>query len=70
VVWDPHPRGPAPILGATLLTPNESEATGLAGRTALPEALACALRDRWGSSGVAVTLGARGAVVAGHAARR
>ena len=26
VVWDPHPRGPSPVPGATLVTPNEDEA--------------------------------------------
>jgi rfaE bifunctional protein nucleotidyltransferase chain/domain len=25
VVWDPHPRGPAPVPGVRLVTPNESE---------------------------------------------
>jgi rfaE bifunctional protein nucleotidyltransferase chain/domain len=31
LVWDPHPRGPAPIRGAWLTTPNAAEATGWAG---------------------------------------
>ncbi len=26
VVWDPHPRGPAPVAGVTLVTPNDAEA--------------------------------------------
>ena len=30
VVWDPHPRGSAPLPGVTLVTPNRDEATGFA----------------------------------------
>jgi len=30
VVWDPHPRGPAPVPGLAVATPNESEATRFA----------------------------------------
>ncbi len=30
VVWDPHPRGPAPVAGVTLVTPNDGEARGFA----------------------------------------
>ncbi|HEX2041405.1 MAG TPA: PfkB family carbohydrate kinase, partial [Acidimicrobiales bacterium] len=29
VVWDPHPRGPEPVPGARLATPNRREAAGL-----------------------------------------
>ena len=29
VVWDPHPRGEAPVAGVTLATPNRAEAAGL-----------------------------------------
>ena len=32
LVWDPHPKGPAPIAGATLVTPNLKEATAAADR--------------------------------------
>lgn len=31
VVWDPHPRGPAPVPGARLVTPNEAEVVATAG---------------------------------------
>jgi rfaE bifunctional protein nucleotidyltransferase chain/domain/rfaE bifunctional protein kinase chain/domain len=31
LVWDPHPRGPAPVPGATLVTPNLNEAVAAAG---------------------------------------
>jgi rfaE bifunctional protein nucleotidyltransferase chain/domain/rfaE bifunctional protein kinase chain/domain len=31
VVWDPHPRGPAAVAGARLVTPNEDELRRLAG---------------------------------------
>lgn len=30
VVWDPHPRGAAPVPGVTLVTPNRDEAAGFA----------------------------------------
>ncbi|HET7488580.1 MAG TPA: PfkB family carbohydrate kinase [Acidimicrobiales bacterium] len=64
VVWDPHPRGPAPVAGARLATPNREEAgvppgAGLAAVTARARALA----EQWSAVGVAVTLGSRGAVL-------
>ena len=63
VVWDPHPRGAAPVPGARLVTPNEAEAaadgTGLA---ALSDR-AATLVEQWGCEAVAITLGARGALV-------
>ncbi|HEU4973750.1 MAG TPA: PfkB family carbohydrate kinase, partial [Baekduia sp.] len=70
IVWDPHPRGPAPVHGAALVTPNEAEAAGFAadvpgdgphGAIARAEAL----RDRWRVRCVCVTRGAHGAVVVG-----
>ncbi|UVS79796.1 PfkB family carbohydrate kinase [Actinokineospora sp. UTMC 2448] len=61
VVWDPHPRGPEPVPGITLATPNLAEATAFAG-TGDPEA-ARLLRDRWRAGAVAVTTGARGALL-------
>jgi D-beta-D-heptose 7-phosphate kinase/D-beta-D-heptose 1-phosphate adenosyltransferase len=64
VVWDPHPRGPAPVPGARLLTPNESEAAGFAPDRDDPEELARDLREHWSADGVAVTIGSRGAVLA------
>lgn len=64
VVWDPHPRGPQPVGGVRLATPNEREAVDFAGGLAGPDDLARRLRARWGSDAVAVTLGERGAVLA------
>jgi rfaE bifunctional protein nucleotidyltransferase chain/domain/rfaE bifunctional protein kinase chain/domain len=74
LVWDPHPRGAAPVPGASLVTPNAAEAAAFAAR---PDALADvapiaragadaeALRDRWAARWVCVTRGADGAVLAG-----
>jgi rfaE bifunctional protein nucleotidyltransferase chain/domain/rfaE bifunctional protein kinase chain/domain len=64
VVWDPHPRGPAPVPDTRLVTPNLTEARKLSG-CARPEDAACALRDRWRSRAVVVTLGADGALLCG-----
>jgi D-beta-D-heptose 7-phosphate kinase/D-beta-D-heptose 1-phosphate adenosyltransferase len=63
VVWDPHPKGSAPVPGCRLVTPNESEATGFASRSDGLEA-AVLLRRRWDCSAVAMTMGARGALMA------
>ena len=76
VVWDPHPRGGPPAAGCLLATPNLAEATA-AGAAALgsdgPGGADGSLRaaaghaDRlvaaWGVGAVAVTLGARGALL-------
>ncbi|RBY93977.1 D-glycero-beta-D-manno-heptose 1-phosphate adenylyltransferase [Blastococcus sp. TBT05-19] len=68
VVWDPHPRGADPVRGVRLVTPNAAEAArvvpdvpgeGLAAVGARAEALIA----RWGVGGVAVTMGARGALL-------
>ncbi|WP_416562451.1 PfkB family carbohydrate kinase [Nocardia testacea] len=64
VVWDPHPRGPAPIPGAALVSPNMSEARQFAPGYAEPDELAKVLRDEWTADSVAVTLGSAGAVLA------
>jgi D-beta-D-heptose 7-phosphate kinase / D-beta-D-heptose 1-phosphate adenosyltransferase len=68
IVWDPHPRGSAPVPGVTLATPNAAEANRLSGVRGgdLPAAIAQAraLARRWGGPTVAVTRGAAGAVVA------
>jgi D-beta-D-heptose 7-phosphate kinase/D-beta-D-heptose 1-phosphate adenosyltransferase len=67
VVWDPHPRGAPPVPGVQLVTPNESELMG-AGRSgpaglAALDAAARALRTRAQAQAVAVTIGARGALL-------
>jgi D-beta-D-heptose 7-phosphate kinase/D-beta-D-heptose 1-phosphate adenosyltransferase len=64
VIWDPHPRGPRPVPGARLVTPNDKEAAGFAESTGQPATLAASLRRRWSSEGVAITVGAGGAVLA------
>jgi rfaE bifunctional protein nucleotidyltransferase chain/domain len=38
VVWDPHPRGPAPVAGCALVTPNAAEAARAAGPGAAVDA--------------------------------
>lgn len=68
MVWDPHPRGPEPVRGVRLVTPNAAEA---AART--PElhgddlgswrARAEALVARWCAGAVAITRGADGALL-------
>lgn len=70
VVWDPHPRGGAPVDGVWLVTPSASEATALAGEVAGDDLGAHArraalLRARWGARAVTVTVGDRGAVCTG-----
>ncbi|MGI8440608.1 MAG: PfkB family carbohydrate kinase [Thermoleophilaceae bacterium] len=65
VVWDPHPRGPSPVRGVALVTPNRREAgdSGAPGDGSL-EASAGALARRWDAAAVCVTLGADGALLA------
>lgn len=63
VVWDPHPRGPDPVPGCLVVTPNLAEATGVAG-PGTPDAVGARLAARWGARGVAVTTGAQGAWLA------
>lgn len=69
VVWDPHPRGTRPTVGAAAVTPNLSELLTFSGREVdEPGAVAVAgdrLRQRWGARAVVVTLGERGALVCG-----
>ena len=68
VVWDPHPKGPEPVPGVTLATPNLAEARRAVagpdgpGDQAGPE-LAGRLVELWDAHAVAVTLGSGGAVV-------
>jgi D-beta-D-heptose 7-phosphate kinase/D-beta-D-heptose 1-phosphate adenosyltransferase len=68
LVWDPHPKGAAPVAGARLATPNRAEAAHFAARVdgaglAAVTARARALAERWRAAGVAVTLGASGALL-------
>lgn len=69
VVWDPHPRGPAAVAGARLATPNVAELRQLTGDAGAGPALSTAtragheLRQRWRVGGIAVTMGADGAVL-------
>jgi D-beta-D-heptose 7-phosphate kinase/D-beta-D-heptose 1-phosphate adenosyltransferase len=71
VVWDPHPRGEAPVPGVRLVTPNLGEARTLSGEAddsgarplAAAGAAATALVHRWSAGAVSVTLGAQGALV-------
>jgi rfaE bifunctional protein nucleotidyltransferase chain/domain/rfaE bifunctional protein kinase chain/domain len=68
VVWDPHPRGADPVPNARLVTPNGAEAARVAlsspgSGLAAVGARAEQLIRRWGVGAVAVTLGARGALL-------
>lgn len=72
-VWDPHPRGGPPRAGVLLATPNAGEAAHFTGPSTDPPdhglagwaARARRLRRDWQVGGVAVTLGARGALYLG-----
>ncbi|MFJ6213470.1 D-glycero-beta-D-manno-heptose 1-phosphate adenylyltransferase [Streptomyces sp. NPDC092296] len=74
VLWDPHPRGDAPVPGTRLATPNAAEARALA--AALPDspspddtslradaARAALLAGHWQAAAVALTLGERGVLL-------
>ena len=78
VVWDPHPRGAAPVPGTLLATPNQAEAAAAArlpaaasarGSAAVKAAADAAdrLLGTWPVSQVAVTLGAQGVLLCGAA---
>jgi D-beta-D-heptose 7-phosphate kinase / D-beta-D-heptose 1-phosphate adenosyltransferase len=62
VVWDPHPKGPEPVPGVLLATPNAAEAGGVRSLGAA-EAAARALAERWRAVNVCVTRGSAGAVL-------
>jgi D-beta-D-heptose 7-phosphate kinase / D-beta-D-heptose 1-phosphate adenosyltransferase len=65
LVWDPHPRGLVPVPGCTLLTPSESEARVLSAQPRIsPDQAARHLVRTLRAKAVAVTVGARGAVLA------
>ena len=76
VVWDPHPRGSAPVPGVWCVTPNEEElrllSTAANGQPAVPAerqgygslaATAGSLAAHWRARSVCVTLGSRGALL-------
>jgi rfaE bifunctional protein nucleotidyltransferase chain/domain/rfaE bifunctional protein kinase chain/domain len=72
IVWDPHPRGADPVPQTRLVTPNGAEAARVAAAAgvavdgaglAAVGARAEALIRHWGVGAVAVTLGARGALL-------
>jgi D-beta-D-heptose 7-phosphate kinase/D-beta-D-heptose 1-phosphate adenosyltransferase len=73
VVWDPHPRGAAPVPGARLVTPNREEAAAFAGRLGADDpaleglarlsAQAAGLVRAWQAHSVAVTIGPGGALL-------
>jgi D-beta-D-heptose 7-phosphate kinase/D-beta-D-heptose 1-phosphate adenosyltransferase len=70
VVWDPHLKGSEPVPGMLLATPNRAEAAGFVPGIegeGLPAVTARArkLTTRWRATGVAVTLGADGALLVG-----
>jgi rfaE bifunctional protein nucleotidyltransferase chain/domain len=67
LVWDPHPRGPEPVGGATLATPNRAEAMSFAARLA-PNArgdtgVGRLLAQRWRALHVCVTCSSDGALL-------
>jgi len=67
LVWDPHPRGAAPVREAHLVTPNQAEAAAVAGvpRESVHSAAAArAIHAAWGCAAVAITLGEDGALLA------
>ncbi|WP_280495292.1 PfkB family carbohydrate kinase [Nocardia farcinica] len=66
MVWDPHPRGAAPVPGMTLVTPNRGEALDQLAAPPTTDTDLCALTRRWGVRAVAVTLGSEGALVCGR----
>ncbi|MEV5953402.1 PfkB family carbohydrate kinase [Streptomyces sp. NPDC051987] len=76
VVWDPHPRGGAPVPGIRVATPSATEARAFAARLGTKAepaddsaGLRTAARDAdtlvgaWRAASVAVTLGGRGALL-------
>lgn len=67
LVWDPHPKGDDPVVGARLVTPNAAETRALSGVEGVSlRAYAergAELADRWRAAAVAVTLGERGVLL-------
>ena len=69
LVWDPHPRGAAPLPGAWLVTPNAAEARVAEDGGERVLRRASALAKVWRARSVALTLGARGAAWADGSGR-
>jgi len=72
LVWDPHPKGTAPVPGTALAVPNTDEAIHFSGHRrprdlAGDTARAVHLLARWPVKQVAVTRGADGAVLVAYA---
>jgi D-beta-D-heptose 7-phosphate kinase/D-beta-D-heptose 1-phosphate adenosyltransferase len=78
VVWDPHPKGPAPVEGMALVTPNAVEAAGFLGEApgngtrraagadpAVAASVGAELCRRWRAANVCMTRGSQGAVLTG-----
>ncbi|WP_433544394.1 D-glycero-beta-D-manno-heptose 1-phosphate adenylyltransferase (plasmid) [Streptomyces sp. CA-294286] len=73
LVWDPHPKGDAPVAGARLVTPNAAETRALCPDGSDAQDCGVTLRayarrgaelaERWQAAGVAVTLGERGVLL-------
>ncbi|MDR6504954.1 PfkB family carbohydrate kinase [Arthrobacter oryzae] len=75
IIWDPHRAGAEPVPGVAVVTPNLAEARSLAGAGLRPAgsgagsdaddvgAVAEALRLRWRSKAVMVTMGGQGALL-------
>lgn len=66
IVWDPHRRGPAPVPGTRIATPNLSEVERIAGpATRLAELTAAGerLARRWRVDRVCITRGEQGAIL-------
>jgi D-beta-D-heptose 7-phosphate kinase / D-beta-D-heptose 1-phosphate adenosyltransferase len=62
VVWDPHPRGQAPVAGCRLITPNAREATQYS-ETSEQGRQGRRLCTRWQAEAIAITVGPRGAIL-------
>ncbi|MEV4412419.1 D-glycero-beta-D-manno-heptose 1-phosphate adenylyltransferase [Catellatospora sp. NPDC049609] len=68
LVWDPHPKGAAPVPGVRVVTPNAREAahftgTPQGGDLNAQTQQARELVRRWSAASIAVTLGDRGAML-------
>lgn len=62
LVWDPHPRGAAPVEDVALATPNDAESASFSPGSD-PAERGARLARRWRARHVCVTLGAAGAVL-------